>query len=300
MAQLIKLRDYISRYEEDIYRYPAQYIRVKHENWKKLYRLWGIERDEQAATEESGHRIFTKWKQVFKHHETEAKQKEYALPATERELKQYFLDRLFPFQLKWASSTVMNVSFMDRNVESDPTLQYLLQRFPDTYFVMYYPVFKVQNTSIDGEIIFISPMGIEIIYLLENGYDTIYAVDNRTWMLSSEHEQKTFVSPLIALKRTEKIIKSILKKQDMEFPVNKTVLSRTNRIRLVNESYNLHIIDKSSYEQWFQEKRQFISPLKSRQLKTAEIFLRQCQTTSVKRPEWEEEDSNGFTMGGPG
>src|SRR5699024_11549297 len=40
VAQLIKLRDYISRYELDIYRYPSQYIRLKRDRWEKLLLSW--------------------------------------------------------------------------------------------------------------------------------------------------------------------------------------------------------------------------------------------------------------------
>ncbi len=36
MAQLIKLQDYVSRYEQDIYRYPSQFIKLKKQQWDKL------------------------------------------------------------------------------------------------------------------------------------------------------------------------------------------------------------------------------------------------------------------------
>ena len=37
MGQLIKLQDYISRYEQDIYRYPTQFVRLKKQQWSKLH-----------------------------------------------------------------------------------------------------------------------------------------------------------------------------------------------------------------------------------------------------------------------
>ena len=36
MAQLIKLQDYVSRYEQDIYRYPSQFIKLKKQQWDKI------------------------------------------------------------------------------------------------------------------------------------------------------------------------------------------------------------------------------------------------------------------------
>ncbi len=50
MAQLVKLYDYISRYEWNTYRYPTQFIRLKQENWKKLYNRW-VDKHEIKANE---------------------------------------------------------------------------------------------------------------------------------------------------------------------------------------------------------------------------------------------------------
>lgn len=35
MAQLIKIQDYLSRYERDLYHYSSQFTRVKQHNWEK-------------------------------------------------------------------------------------------------------------------------------------------------------------------------------------------------------------------------------------------------------------------------
>ncbi|MEW9677703.1 hypothetical protein ABRT01_16220 [Lentibacillus sp. L22] len=49
------------------------------------------------------------------------------------------------------------------------------------------------------------------------------------------------------------------------------------------------------YQSWFSEKRSLVSPMKNQQLKAAHALLKHCQTTSVKRPEWEEE-TEAFAM----
>jgi hypothetical protein len=36
MAQLIKLQDYVSRYEQDPYQYPARFIQLKKKNWNNV------------------------------------------------------------------------------------------------------------------------------------------------------------------------------------------------------------------------------------------------------------------------
>lgn len=64
MAQLIKLQDYISRYEWDTYRYPAQYIRQKKEQWERFYSEWldpslkeKVKEEVQPETEEVKEKI---------------------------------------------------------------------------------------------------------------------------------------------------------------------------------------------------------------------------------------------------
>jgi len=51
MAQLIKLYDYIWRYEWNMYRYPSQYIRLKKDKWKDLHNDW-IDRELKVGHQE--------------------------------------------------------------------------------------------------------------------------------------------------------------------------------------------------------------------------------------------------------
>ncbi|MFC4556744.1 NERD domain-containing protein [Virgibacillus kekensis] len=302
MAQLIKLQDYISRYEWNIYRYPSQYIRMKQDQWKKLHQVW-LHQDKEESVEhsEDSSSAFDKFKSFIKRNndhteELDNENEQPSLPESEDRLRHYFLDKLFPLQLKWASSTVTNVSFTDRSYYQDETLKFFLQRFPDTYLLMYYPIFNIKKAPIDGEIILISPVGIEIIYLIEaNAHAKIVADEERTWLIKDEDKETKILSPMIALKRTDQIIRSILHTLNVDFPVKKVVLSRKNIIEFHTEPYNTKIIGKHAYEKWFNEKRNLVSPLKNTQLKAAEALLKNCQTTAVKRPEWEEDTTN-FSM----
>ncbi|WP_084157514.1 hypothetical protein [Oceanobacillus manasiensis] len=296
LAQLIKLHDYITRYEWDTFRYPSQYIRLKQDNWNKLYDRWLHPHEEQESIEiqeESSSRL-NKLKSLLKKDTVtteELNQKpQEILPDTEAELKQYFLDELFDFQLKWATSTVTERSIMNKKYSEDPLLKFFLQRFPDSYLLLYFPIFSIKKAPMDGEILLVGPLGIEIIYLAETTDGaTFVAGEERTWTIQGEEDSRKILNPLIALKRTEQIVRSILRTKDIDFPVHKTVLSRTNLIINHYEPYQTRMIDKRTFEEWFKEKRSLSSPLKSRQLKAASTLLMHCRTTSVKRPEWEEE-----------
>ncbi|WP_234402372.1 NERD domain-containing protein [Oceanobacillus damuensis] len=262
------------------------------------------EPEAEPETEQPAMSRFSKLKNKLKRsqepepvEETKQEPSEYAdLPDTEAELKQYFLDKLFRFQMKWATTTVTETSFVNGDYYDDPLLKYMMQRFPDTYLIMYFPIFAIKKAPIETEILLISPIGIEIIHFLEKSPDTvIMAGDERSWTLEKGNEYTKILSPLIALKRSEKLINSILSSYSIDFPIKKTVLSRTNSIVYATEPYNTKLIGQKNYADWFQEKRQLSSPLKSTQLKTAEALLKTCQTTSMKRPEWDSgSDSNSF------
>lgn len=304
MAQLIKLIDYISRYELDIYRYPGQYIRLKQEKWDKLYRLWKndfdhvINVDEEQPTRKS---FLSKWN-IFRKKDEEEKESAVEsakpLPKTEKDLRVEFLNHLFPFQLKWATSSLSYVSFMDQKYNNDDDLRYFLQRFPDNYLLMYYPIFNIKNAPIDGEIILISPIQIEVIYLLDDYSNAnIIVSDDRTWTVEKENHQSKVLSPVHALRRTEQLIKSILKQKDLSFSIKKTVLTKKNTIIFKQKPYNTHVIGKREYKEWFNGMRELVSPLKSQQLKVAGQLLEYCLTSSVKRPEWEESTDDFRTVG---
>src|SRR5690625_249236 len=210
MAQLMKLRDYISRYELDIYRYPSQYIRLKREKWDKLYQTWqgGIDDidTEDVPEELKGKSLLSKFK-LFnrKEKKPEPTKPIKNLLESESDLRAYFLDQLYPFQLKWATSSLSYVSYMDQKYTYDRQLKYFLQRFPDNYLIMYYPIFNIKKAPVDGEIILISPVDIDIIYLLDDYSDTnIIISDERTWTIEKVGQQSKIISPVHSLKRTDR------------------------------------------------------------------------------------------------
>src|SRR5699024_5887058 len=131
--------------------------------------------------------------------------------------------------------------------------------------------------------ILITPIGIDIIQLIEEGEEAIIkAGDDRTWMIENRNRQTNILSPYISLKRTEHIIKRIFRVNDIQFPIQKVVLSRTNPILFYTEPYHQQIIGKHEYDDWFMKKRNMSSPLKNKQLKVTEALLKNCQTLSVR------------------
>nr|WP_116278874.1 NERD domain-containing protein [Virgibacillus dokdonensis] len=297
LAQLIKLQDYISRYEWNPYRYPSQFIRLKKENWLHLKEEWEKEKNSlplhetEIVDQAEQHSRWKMWKRKEKKeevsHEEDAK---LVLPETEQGLKQYYLNKLLHLQMKWATSTVTEVSFVDKNWHNDMEIKYFLQRFPDTYLILYYPIFEIKKAPVECEIILITPIGIEIIsQIKEEIGSTFIAQDARTWIVEKGGHRGKLLNPHIALKRTENIIKGILSHYDLNFPITKVILAKSNPVQFVTEPFQTKIIGSHQYQDWFAQKRKITSPLKNEQLKVAECLLKHVQTTAVKRPEWEEE-----------
>ncbi len=302
MAQLVKLQNYISRYEKDIFHYPGQFSRMKKEKWNKTLNQWEEERfSHEQEVERIQHTEKTskpKWRSLFtrKNKQEEAwpvENDKPGLPSTKEDLKHQFLDRLIAFQLKWASSTVSQMSFLDRTFLHDPILKFFLQRFPDTYLFMYEPVFTLKNSTMEGDVVLIKPQGIEIINLVENpSADTIFVNEERMWEITIRGNKERILSPMLSLRRTEQIIKSILDLHHIDFPIQKTVLSRTNSMLFEREPYRTRFIDKHRYDEWLQQHRQEVSPLKHKQLIVCDALLNHCQTVAVRRREWEEDDGS--------
>lgn len=309
IAQLIKLQDYTSRYQWDLNRYSKQYLKVKKEQWDKLNNRQEersfsgkvVDKEETTSSPSVFSKIITKFRREKEtdrfiedvQSEIEDEEEiEIQLPEREIDLKRYFLNRMFPFQLRWASSTLAEKSFLHERYTDDPVLKYLLQRFPDNIFVMYEPIFELKNAPVESDTIIISPLGIEIIHFIEPKHPdaVIIAGNDRTWTINVKDEQEKILSPVISVKRTENVIRSILQKHDISFDLSKTILSRDHQIIHYMEPYKTNIIDHVNYHEWFQIRRNLSSPLKGIQLKAAETLLNYTQTTAVKRPEWNNQD----------
>src|SRR5690625_1459339 len=139
MAQLIKMYNYITRYESNPFHYPTQYIQLKNDNWMKLLNLWEESQKQRTESETVDEKKTNKFSfnpfAKRKDSKIEVEEindndiPEYTFLRTKKELTQYFLNRLFSFQLKWASSTLSQVSFTDNNIKNDESFKFLLQSF---------------------------------------------------------------------------------------------------------------------------------------------------------------------------
>jgi len=313
VAQLIKLQDYITRYEADIYRYPNQYIRLKKQQWKTYEEMLRRPADslnpshhtlEEAATSKEG-RLISLMKSFKKKEQEEelftgkvvtadaVHDEEWELPPvtgskTPEERKQQFLDSILPVQLKWASSTIREMSYLQKNYKRETLLKYFLQRFPDTFFVMYKPIFLVKQAPVELEIILITPNEILALFYMDEQEESVVLGNNdRFWSIREKEKERKLVNPTISLNRMGSIIKHILPQYDVSLPVTKLLLHPKGYIDISDGPTDVQVVDKRTYEKWFEKMRANNLPLKHSQLKAAGALLSHCQSTYIDRPEWQ-------------
>ncbi|MBS8265268.1 NERD domain-containing protein [Mesobacillus boroniphilus] len=317
MAQLIKLQDYVSRYAQDIYLYPSRYVRLKKKQWEGIKEKWenGPEQHSGNFTdplqEEQSNNILHKLKSMVRQPEPVKEDgsqenlegQDHFMDAstlnsisnirTIEELKQHFLDGLLPFQLKWASSTLTERSFIAKEFINDPTLKFLLQRFPDTFLILYKPIFLLKKAPVEAELIIITPASAMCISFIEAEEDAAYVGSKgRFWIKKTRNKEKKILNPLIALNRTEKIVKTLFDMYGVDLPVQKLLITRNGFIDYPLPPYGVQFIEKRNFNEWFMTLRGMKSPLKHMQLKAAQVLLQYCQTTSVRRLEWENSPKN--------
>ena len=320
MAQLIKLQDYVSRYEQDIYRYPSQFIKLKKQQWDKLKAAYLSGEIEQLFSQsyetqliesiykEEKKGIFQKVRGIFhRKHEEEAPQ-EIEAPKKEdnifslhipsetaslEELKYTFLNQLLRFQMKWGSSTIHEKSFIDNTFFLDEKLRFFLQRFPDTFLVMYRPVFSLKNAPVEVDVIVITPTDAWCITFLEAEEDAAFiGSSEKFWVRRHpKYPDKKVLSPFLSVNRMGNIVKQVFDLYEVTLPIKKVVLSRNGYIDYQLAPYDIELLDKRTFPSWFEKMRKNSSPLKHQQLKSAQALLDYCQTTSIRRIEWELENT---------
>lgn len=310
VGQLIKLQDYISRYETDVYRYTSEFIRLKKKQWEQTKEQWENNRRNADAPQPdetwewliekpSLLERMKKWfrrssvleeateSQVNDWNEEESLSTMIAEAKNIDELKILFLENMFELQLKWASSTIWYESKVNKKFYYEERLKYFLQRFPDTYLCLYKPVFLVKSAPVELDVILLSPTTTWCITFAEGEKDNIIiASSDRFWTEITKREEKKKINPVIALQRMEKIVADIYKQYHIDFPIKKAVVNRYGYIDDHRTFSNVQFIDKRNYERWFSSLRELTIPLKHVQLKAASFLLRHCYSHYDIRTNW--------------
>lgn len=327
MAQLLKLQDYISRYQIDLARYPTQFIRLKQNHWDRVKYQWQtggtIERwehlEEENLQEQKKTSLIQKFFPFKKEKleqpvedienvtitndwsvDNEGIQEEDTTllfepnlvytPHTLEELKKMFIDQFFHFQMKWASSTLREKSYVDPKFMRDTLLRAMLQTLPDNYLVFYYPILRIKKAPIELDIIILTPTECLCITVLEQEDQAVFIANSeRFWLKKVGKNEKKVLSPLIQLNRMEKVLEQLFIQNNIELPIRKILLTRNGYIDYPGTMYGISFIDKRKFPEWMEDLKRSVSPMKHMQIRGAGSILNTVQTTSFNRDIWNTE-----------
>lgn len=317
MAQLVKLFDYISRYEDDLTRYPTQYLRLKQYQWNRMKIQWENgaehtffepEKELEIEEEKKRNKRFASLMRLFKSQKEDTEEVEEQnhtededtldfnpniiyRPDTIEQLRELYLNQLFHFQIKWASSTLMDKSTVAPKYMRDSMLRMLLQKLPDSFLLFYEPVLKPQKAPVELDIILMSPVECMCITVVEEEDLAAFHGDGtRFWTKRIGDVESKILNPVLALNRMTKIVAQLFKENDIEFPVKRLLISRNGYIDYPMAGYDLEVIDRRFFDDWIDAMSAVKTPLKFTQFQAAQSILNVGQTTAVNRQLLDEED----------
>ena len=308
MAQLVKLQDYISRYETDLTRYPTQFVRLKQNQWKRMKIQWetnsnhSMWEDDLHDIEPEEKNQFAAIFRFFSPRKEEGNLVEAPIkiseedevfdftttmtykPANLKQLRKLYMDQIFHFQLKWASSTLMDKSRVNPKYMRDSLLRTIIQELPDSYLLFYNPIIMLQKATVELDIIIITPVECMCITVLEEEDLTAFAGSKeRFWTTKLGENESKVLNPLMALNRMEKIVSRLFGEKDIDFPIKKYLLSRNGYIDYPVRPFDVEIVDRRSYDEWFSSLGMLSAPLKFAQFQAAQAILDVGQTNAISQ-----------------
>ncbi|MEK4230380.1 nuclease-related domain-containing protein [Solibacillus sp. FSL H8-0538] len=323
MAQLVKIQDYISRYQIDLARYPTQFIRLKKGQWDRVRYQWQtgeeiprwehVDSEEEETIHKPKYSFLKKFFPLRQAKEAEdiesvdvtddlTSAEEYILeeettlhfepnivynPKTLEELKKMFIDQFFHFQMKWASSTLREKSYVDPKYMRDTLLRSMLQTLPDNYLIFYYPILRLKKAPIELDIIIMTPTECICVTVLEQEDQAVYVGSSeRFWVKKVGKNEKKLLNPMIQLNRMESIITQLFVQEDVEMPIKKVLLTRNGYIDYPGSAYGMQFIDKRKFPEWMLNLKKTASPMKHMQIRASQTILKTVQTTSFNRDIW--------------
>ncbi|GAB0169657.1 nuclease-related domain-containing protein [Lysinibacillus sp. CTST325] len=327
MAQLVKIQDYISRYQIDLARYPTQFVRLKKSQWDRVKRQWelGEEISEWQHTDDDSENDsfaekerFSLFKKIFAGRQKEENEDveqieisnelvsdEDSIPEEEttltfepkivyapqsiHELKRMFIDQFFHFQMKWASSTLREKSYVDPRFMRDPLLRDLLQKLPDNYLLFYYPILQIRKAPIELDVVLMSPTECICITVLEAENQAVYVGGSeRFWIKKVGTKDSKVLNPMISLNRMESVLTQLFMQDDINMPIRKVILTKNGYFDYPGSPYGIQFVDRRNYGEWMEQLKKVSSPMKHMQIRASQTILNNVQTTSFNRDIWKQ------------
>lgn len=259
MAQLIKIRQCVSRYQIDLSGYAGRFVWLKNRRlaeWKEKRGLGG-----------SGWR-FPGAKDTEFHADTE---------------KQFY-EWLFEEQLDWATRTAGERSLCPDEIRGQNWLKKILRAVNDVSFVLYCPVLLSKSAAVQLDSILITNDTIWCIKPLAGEEGSVFQeMSARKWREIMTGSTREWLNPLISLRRTEKIIASMMKNLGIKMNTAGAVFAPASYIEFVHETPGIRYVDLRREREWYENLSEHSLMLKKEQIMAAEALLAHSETDAGSR-----------------
>lgn len=262
MAQLLKIDDCHSRYQQDVITYANRFIQLKEKRWSQWEEAW---KNPSAA-------ILPSVKKQVRHASTMA------------DLKSQFHHFINEQKILWATSTTSSISDVPENYLVEPWFILSLRAFSDMTFNFYKPTLEIHNGLTQLETVLISPSAIWCLKGYYGEKDSVFqGLNDRTWQELGSKEVVRRLSPVVSLKHTYKVVKAMMIKAEIALPVHAALVVPESYVEFVDHDTIVRVIDKRNLSEWLNHFTMKHSTFKHDQLKAAQFLLNKTHTVSRDR-----------------
>ncbi|RYL94549.1 nuclease-related domain-containing protein [Sporolactobacillus sp. THM19-2] len=251
MAQLIKIGQCVSRYQIHLMRYAHRFILLK----KRRQEQW-MHRENREQPSGSARK-----------HE-----------------KDLFEEWIYDMQTEWATRTAVEQSRFPEAWASQSWVKRLLTEVNDLSFFMFRPVLKAGEATIQLDSLLLTADAVWCLTALEGERGSVFqGISRRKWREIRSDDVRELLNPLIALKRTRRIVSGYLGKFGLSVPVLAAVYVPNGFIEFVQEESGLSLVDLRNESAWLRLISRHSMMMKRDQIAATEALLSGCVTVASDR-----------------
>lgn len=259
MAQLIKIRQCVSRYQINLPGYANRFI------WLKNRRL-------------------AEWKEKRGFPEPERRMSGGTSKVLIKDPDEKFYHWLFEEQLDWATRTAGERSLCPDEVRGQDWLKRILRAVNDVSFMLYRPVLLWQSAAVQLDSVLITNDTIWCIKPLSGEESSVFQeISARKWQEIVTGSTRDWLNPLISLHRTEHVVSAVMSNLGIEMNTAGAVFAPASYIEFVHETPGIQFIDLRNEKEWYERLSRHSLMMKREQIKAAEALLAHCETEALCR-----------------
>lgn len=265
MAIPIKIFDVISKYERnmlDQFNRFQEYIESDTARMRRLHDSNRLNPPEIMEFENPWWKFWRRTERI----ELEAN------PLTEKQFQTLLTNRRRIQKLQFACEGATEADMPLLAFLRDYSYRHMLTEWNEHHFFMYRPVVEWNGAMVELSHIIVGPSHIYLVEWLEGDRSIYHVSKQKTWIHQPlKGENKRVVNPLIALTRTEEIVRQFLPSYDGV--IQKVALAPNGYFDHVPETRATQFISRSDYDQWMKQVNARASIVKAQQIRDVATLL---------------------------